>query len=107
MIRARVSCIRMTPWARLKHTRHLSAPQPHAVNGDGGVLAIPLLDNFVEKKHRQLADKTEMTLDEALKMVKNTMNAVVEREISTGDSADIYIITPDGIKYERFELRKD
>merc|ERR1739838_491860 len=68
----------------------------HAVNGDGGVLAIPLLDNFVEKKHRKLADKTEMTQEEPLQMVKNTMNAVVEREITTGDSADIYIITPEG-----------
>jgi len=79
----------------------------HAVNGDGGVLAVPLLDNFVEKKHRQLAAKTEMTKDEALRMVKNTMNAVTEREITTGDSADIYIITPDGVEHEKFELRKD
>merc|ERR1712087_910991 len=79
----------------------------HAVNGDGGVLAIPLLDNFVEKKHRQLADKTEMTKDEALKMVKNTLNAVVEREITTGDSADIYVLTKEGTTHEIFELRKD
>jgi len=81
--------------------------QKHAVNGDGGVLAVPLLDNFVKKQHRQLADKREMTKDEALKMIKNTMNAVVEREITTGDSADIYIITPDGVEHELFELRKD
>lgn len=81
--------------------------QKHAVNGDGGVLAVPLLDNFVEKKHRQLADKKEMTKDEALQMIKNTMNAVVEREITTGDSADIYIITPDGVEHEKFDLRKD
>ena len=79
----------------------------HAVNGDGGVLAIPLLDNFVEKKHRQLADKTEMSKDEALKMVKNTLNAVVEREITTGDSADIYVLTKDGTTHEIFQLRKD
>merc|ERR1712087_669109 len=77
------------------------------VNGDGGVLAVPLLDNFVKKQHRQLADQREMTKDEALKMIKNTMNAVVEREITTGDSADIYIITPDGVEHELFELRKD
>merc|ERR1712130_745859 len=81
--------------------------QKHAVNGDGGVLAVPLLDNFVEKKHRQLADKKEMTKDEALRMIKNTMNAVVEREITTGDSADIYILTKDGTTHEIFELRKD
>eukprot|EP01083_Nonionella_stella_P091981 257295_1 len=79
----------------------------HAVNGDGGVLAIPLLDNFVEKKHRQLADKKEMTKDEALKLIKNTLNAVVEREITTGDSADIYVITPEGTTHEIFQLRKD
>merc|ERR1711997_283677 len=59
----------------------------HAVNGDGGVLAIPLLDNFVEKKHRQLADK--------------------KREITTGDSADIYVITKEGTSHEIFPLRKD
>ena len=77
------------------------------MNGDGGVLAIPLLDNFVEKKHRQLADKTEMSKDEALKMVKNTLNAVVEREITTGDSADIYVLTKDGTTHQIFQLRKD
>lgn len=81
--------------------------QKHAVNGDGGVLAVPLLDNFVEKKHRQLADKKEMTKDEALKLIKNTLNAVVEREITTGDSADIYVITSKGIEHEIFDLRKD
>ena len=81
--------------------------QKHAVNGDGGVLAVPLLDNFVEKKHRQLADDKEMTKEEALKLIKNTLNAVVEREITTGDSADIYVITAKGVEHEIFPLRKD
>jgi len=82
--------------------------QKHAVNGDGGVLAIPLLDNFVEKKHRQLDDpKQELSKDEALKLIKNTLNAVVEREISTGDSADIFVITKKGTTHEVFPLRKD
>jgi len=80
----------------------------HAVNGDGALLAIPLLDNFVEKKHRQLADKkSELSKDDALKLIKNTLNAVVEREITTGDSADIYIITKEGTEHEIFPLRKD
>eukprot|EP00483_Globobulimina_turgida_P000720 UN00720 len=81
--------------------------QKHAVNGDGGVLAVPILDNFVTKQHRQLADKREMTKDEALKLIKNTLNAVVEREITTGDSADIYVITKKETTHEIFPLRKD
>lgn len=77
------------------------------MNGAGGVLAVPLLDNFVKKQHRQLASKKPMTKEEALVLIKNTLNAVVEREISTGDSADIYIITEEGTTHEEFELRKD
>merc|ERR1719464_2126224 len=76
-------------------------------NGEGYVYSYDAVGSFEAKKHRQLADKTEMSKEEALKMVKSTLNAVVEREITTGDSADIYVLTADGTTHEIFELRKD
>jgi len=82
--------------------------QRHSCTGSGSLLAMPLLDNRVLKQHdTKEKEKKLLTLEEALSLVKETINGVTERDIHTGDGADIYIITEKGVKYEFFELRKD
>jgi 20S proteasome subunit beta 6 len=82
--------------------------EKHTVTGSGADLAMPLLDNIMKKQHQSKADKNiKPTKDEALQLVKNVLNAVTERDIHTGDGADIYIITKDGIEHQHFELRED
>ena len=82
--------------------------QRHGVTGSGSILAMPLLDNFMDKQHQTKVDKSiKLTKDEALNLVRDVLNGVVERDIKTGDSADVYIITEKGCEHKRIELRKD
>ena len=80
----------------------------HGATGSGSVLATPLLDNFMDKQHQTKVDKTKkLTKDEAINLVRDVLNGVVERDIQTGDSADIYVITEKGCEYQKLQLRKD
>jgi len=82
--------------------------EKETVTGSGADLAMPLLDNLLKKQHQSKADKSKrLNKAEALELVKNVLNAVTERDIHTGDGADIFIITKAGIEHEIFELRED
>lgn len=79
---------------------------PYGVTGSASALATSILDNQVEFK-THLANKRELRLDEMLELVKDVYTSCAERDIYTGDSVDIAIITAEGIKVENFPLRKD
>jgi len=80
----------------------------HGVTGSGTELGTPMLDNMVKKEHQSKADpKEKLTKEGALQLVKDVLNAVTERDIKTGDGADIYIITPKGVEYKFMPLRID
>jgi 20S proteasome subunit beta 6 len=46
-------------------------------------------------------------LDETLDLVKDCLTCAGERDIYTGDSVDLFIVTKDGVRQERMELKKD
>lgn len=75
--------------------------------GSSGALLQPLLDNQVGKKNMLNADKNPITLEKATAIIKDVFISAAERDIYTGDSITINIITKDGIKEESFPLRKD
>lgn len=43
----------------------------------------------------------------AVNIIKDSFIAAAERDIHTGDFLDIFIIDKNGIKSEKFDLRKD
>ena len=49
----------------------------------------------------------DLSIEDCLDLVKDVMTSAGERDIYTGDSVDIIIISKDGMKEERFELKKD
>jgi len=49
----------------------------------------------------------KLTLEKAIRMVKDVFTSAAERDINTGDGVIIRIITKEGIKEERFPLRID
>lgn len=79
----------------------------YRAGGSAGALLQPLLDNQVGLKNMQNVTETPISLEKALGIVKDVFISAAERDIYTGDSIIINIITKDGIKEEQFELRKD
>ncbi|XP_063984319.1 proteasome subunit beta type-1 [Diachasmimorpha longicaudata] len=79
----------------------------YRASGSSGALLQPLLDNLVGLKNQENPDKEPITKEKALNIVKDMFISATERDIYTGDSVSIRIITKDGIEHESFELRKD
>lgn len=74
--------------------------------GSGQNFVVPLLDNLVGHKNR-LDEKKPLTVDEAVRIVKMCFVVATERDIHTGDSVEIKIITREGVRLEVFQLKKD
>lgn len=79
---------------------------PYCCTGSGSALVTSLLDNQVMCKTHPSNFK-ELSLEETLALVKDAFTSCGERDIYTGDSVNLAIITKAGIKYETFELKKD
>jgi len=79
---------------------------PYGVTGTGSALITSLLDNqvafFTQSKNKQ-----DLSLQETVDLVKDCFTVCCERDIYTGDFADLRIITKDGIQNEQFPLKKD
>jgi len=75
--------------------------------GTGGSILQPLLDNQIGFKNMQGVEKTDLTVDKAVALVKDVFISAAERDIYTGDALFINLITKDGVKKERFPLRRD
>ena len=79
---------------------------PYSCKGSGEALITPPLDNQVGfRTHPQ--DKKDLSIDEAVALVKDAFTVAGERDIYTGDQVEINIITKQGIKVEYFQLKKD
>jgi len=75
--------------------------------GSGGTILQPLLDNQIGYKNQEGVQHVALTLDKAVKLVKDVFISAAERDIYTGDALFINVITKDGVKKERFPLRRD
>jgi len=79
---------------------------PYCVTGSASALITSILDNQVAFKTQKKNDRI-LTLEEAIDLVKDVFTCAGERDIYTGDSVDLAIISKDGIKIEKFELKRD
>ncbi|CAG9764666.1 unnamed protein product [Ceutorhynchus assimilis] len=79
----------------------------HRAGGSAGALLQPLLDNQIGKKNMLNVKEEPVSQQRALSIIKDVFISAAERDIYTGDSILINIITKDGIKEETFQLRKD
>ena len=83
-----------------------------SVTGSGESLIQPLLDNQLERQHQALGAKppvlsTDLTQQQTIELVKDAFVSASERDIRTGDSVEICIITKDGHRIETFPLNID
>jgi len=83
-----------------------------SVTGSGESLIQPLLDNQLERQHQQLGAKppplsVDLSLQETIDLVKDAFTSAGERDIRTGDSVEICIITANEVRMETFPLNID
>lgn len=74
--------------------------------GSAASLIQPFLDNQVKKKNLTVP-YTPLKLEEALQLAKDSFTGATERDIHTGDYLEIFIVTKEGVKIEKYELKKD
>jgi len=90
----------------------------YSASGSGQSLTMPLLDNQVGL-HNQ-TDKNEpfqcpghvpiredLEVEEALDLMKDAFTNAGERDMYTGDHVDVCVITHEGVRTERFDLKRD
>ena len=74
--------------------------------GSGQTLIQPLLDNQRDFK-MQTKPRKPLDKDAALDLVKDAFTGAGQRDIHTGDSVEIRIITKKGIEEQMLQLRED
>uniref|UniRef100_A0A1Q3FCX2 Putative proteasome beta type-1 subunit n=1 Tax=Culex tarsalis TaxID=7177 RepID=A0A1Q3FCX2_CULTA len=79
----------------------------YRAGGSAGPLLQPVLDNQIGLKNMVGASAEPVQLAKAVSIIKDTFISATERDIYTGDSVIINVITKDGIKEEVVQLRKD
>ncbi|KAH8740414.1 proteasome subunit beta type 1 [Cryptosporidium ryanae] len=74
--------------------------------GSAGSIISPILDNQLLSNNKtsfvQVTDKIEI-----INIAKDSIASASERDVSTGDFADVVVIDSSGISYSSFDLRKD
>lgn len=79
----------------------------YRAGGSAGPLLQPVLDSQVGFKNQPAGSEKPISKDKAIAIVRDTFISAAERDIYTGDSVILNIITKDGIVKETFQLRKD
>lgn len=79
---------------------------PYCVTGSGTQLITSLLDNQVCFK-TQPSNFKDLSVEETVDLLKDCFTCAGERDIYTGDFVDIAVITKEGSKFEKFELKLD
>jgi 20S proteasome subunit beta 6 len=74
--------------------------------GSAGALLQPLLDNQIGYEN-MASIREPISVEKGVAIVKDAFISAAERDIYTGDSIIINIITNDGIREEKFALRRD
>ncbi|KAM6186705.1 proteasome subunit beta type-1 [Rhynchocyon petersi] len=75
--------------------------------GSASAMLQPLLDNQVGFKNMQNVEHVPLSLDRALRLVRDVFISAAERDVYTGDALKICIVTKDGISEETVPLRRD
>ncbi|CCD26952.1 proteasome core particle subunit beta 6 NDAI_0J00600 [Naumovozyma dairenensis CBS 421] len=83
--------------------------------GAAASLIMPFLDNQVNFKN-QFEPGTDgkvkkplkyLSIDEVIKLVRDSFTSATERHIHVGDGLEILIVTKDGVRKEFYELKRD
>ncbi|CCK71021.1 proteasome core particle subunit beta 6 KNAG_0F03590 [Huiozyma naganishii CBS 8797] len=81
--------------------------------GAAASLIMPFLDNQVNFKNQYVPGTGEkrpityLSVEEVVKLVRDSFTSATERHIHVGDGLEILIVTKDGVRREYHELKRD
>jgi len=78
----------------------------YSSSGTGQGLVQPLLDNQLGWKNQDTG-RPPLSLEDTEALVRDAFTSAGERDIYTGDTVEVFIIDPSGVKEEHFPLKKD
>lgn len=55
----------------------------------------------------QESEKKNLSLDQVLRITKDSFTSATERDIYTGDYLEIFVITSKGVEVQKMDLKKD
>lgn len=74
--------------------------------GSAQAMMEPYLDSVIRREHMR-GGPVPLTVESALAIAKSAMAAAAERDIQTGDTAHLLVLTAAGLRVEHFPLRSD
>ncbi|XP_046366928.2 proteasome subunit beta type-1-B-like [Haliotis rufescens] len=81
--------------------------EAYRAGGSASAMLQPLLDNQIGFKNQEGVTKVPLTQEKCVALVKDVFISAAERDIYTGDGIVINVITKDGVRVEKFPLRRD
>lgn len=55
----------------------------------------------------QESERKNLSLDQVLRITKDSFTSATERDIYTGDYLEIFVITSKGVEVQKMDLKKD
>ena len=80
--------------------------EPHRVSGSSAALIQPFIDSSVLGRNSSLP-VTSLDARNALDLITTAFASATERDIYTGDSLEVIVLTPGKIEKQTVSLRKD
>jgi len=81
--------------------------ETYRAGGSASSMLQPLLDNQIGGKNQNGVKQAPLEKSKAIALVKDVFTSAAERDINTGDSVVIHVITKQGVAKETFPLRRD
>jgi 20S proteasome subunit beta 6 len=79
---------------------------PYTTSGSGSSLVMSVLDCKIQKGN-QVIESPELDFEGTINLCKDVMSSVGERDIFTGDAAEVWVIDKGGVRLDKFELKLD
>jgi len=82
---------------------------PYTTSGSGSALVMSVLDCKIQKGNQvnEANEEGKSPLNETINLCKDVISSVGERDIFTGDFAEVFVIDKAGVRKDQFELKLD
>lgn len=84
------------------------SPSKYYADGRGASLGLPILDSWIIRENEKSnSEAVALTVEETVQLAHDALKSVTQREISTGDYAEIVTLKSEQFDLKRLPLRQD